>query len=118
MIFDIENSLWKSNQHAYNPGGWLILKALLKNGVAKGVASDSHDTNKSQHIWKAVPCFLLSLISKSEITLNLNGLEHFTQVYHQMLLSRPKGGPTGEGSQRTKYFFICISKFTHWPPAL
>ena len=39
MIFDIENSLWKSNFHtlrragklgkasqdAYNPGGWLIL---------------------------------------------------------------------------------------------
>ena len=55
MIFDLENSLWKSNfrtllragkasQDTYNPAGWLILKALLKNGVEEGVASDLHDT--------------------------------------------------------------------------
>ena len=34
MIFDL----------AYNPGGWLILYAVLKNGVAEGVTSDPHDT--------------------------------------------------------------------------
>ena len=33
--------LGKASQDAYNLGGWLI----LKNGVAEGVASDSHDTN-------------------------------------------------------------------------
>ena len=32
------------SQDAYNPGGWLIFKAVLKNGVAKVVASDPHDT--------------------------------------------------------------------------
>ena len=54
MIFDKENSLWKSNfgtsrqggkarhlfQDAYNRGGLLILKDLLKHWVAKGVASE------------------------------------------------------------------------------
>ena len=44
-IFDEVAKLGKSTQDTYNWGGWLILYALLKNGVAKGVASDSHDTN-------------------------------------------------------------------------
>ena len=35
--------LGKASQDAYNPGGWLILWALLKNGVAEGVASDPRD---------------------------------------------------------------------------
>ena len=34
--------LGKASQDAYNPGRWLI----LKNGVAKGVASDPHDTSR------------------------------------------------------------------------
>ena len=61
MIFDVENSLWKSNFHtlrragkasqdAYNPGKWLIFWAVLKNGVAEGVASNSHDTTVYQII--------------------------------------------------------------------
>ena len=37
--------LGKASQDAYIPGKWLILQAVLKNGVPKGVASDSHDTN-------------------------------------------------------------------------
>ena len=45
QIFDELAKLGKSTQDTYNQGGWLILKALLKSGVAKGVASDSHDTN-------------------------------------------------------------------------
>ena len=54
MIFDIINSLWKSNfstcyelaklgkasQDSNNPGLWLILQDLLRNWVGKGVASD------------------------------------------------------------------------------
>ena len=27
----------------YNPGGWLIFKALLNERVVEGVASDPHD---------------------------------------------------------------------------
>ena len=59
MIFDIEihfesqifalcdklAKLGKACQDAYNLEGWLILLAVLKNGVAEGVASDPHDTN-------------------------------------------------------------------------
>ena len=37
--------LGKASQDAYNPAGWLFLQALLKNGVAEGVTSDSLDTN-------------------------------------------------------------------------
>ena len=44
-IFDEVAKLGKSTKDAYNWGGWLILYALLKNGVAEGVASDPHDTN-------------------------------------------------------------------------
>ena len=54
MIFDIKNSLWKSNfdtsrrgrkafQDAYYQGGWLILQVLLNNWVAEGVASEVND---------------------------------------------------------------------------
>ena len=32
--------LGKESQDAYNQGGWLILQELLKNWVAKGVASE------------------------------------------------------------------------------
>ena len=67
IFFDIENSLWKSNfrtlrqagkasQNAHNPGEWLILKALLKNGVAEGVASDPHDPSAGEALAK--PRFL------------------------------------------------------------
>ena len=53
MIFDVENSLWKSNilaqpggteklgkasRDAYKREGWLILKDLLRILVAEGVA--------------------------------------------------------------------------------
>jgi hypothetical protein len=44
QIFDEVAKLGKSNQDTYNWGGWLSLYALLKNGVAEGVASDPHDT--------------------------------------------------------------------------
>ena len=37
--------LGKASQDTYNPGLWLILKDLLKNWVAKGVASDINDFN-------------------------------------------------------------------------
>ena len=37
--------LGKASQDAYNLGGWLILLAFLKNGVAEGVTSDPHDTS-------------------------------------------------------------------------
>ena len=57
MIFDLENSLWKSNsalcdelakpgkasQDAFNPGLWLILLDILKNLVAEGIASYVND---------------------------------------------------------------------------
>ena len=74
MIFDIENSLWKSNfrtfdelaklgkasQDTYNPGGWLILQALLKSGVAEGVTSDPHDTSVwPRHMQKSWTWLLL-----------------------------------------------------------
>ena len=39
-----------------NPGLWLILKALLKNGVAEGVASDPHDPSAGEALAK--PRFL------------------------------------------------------------
>ena len=45
LIFDEVAKLGKSTLDTYNWGGWLILLALLKNGVAEGVASDSHDKN-------------------------------------------------------------------------
>ena len=40
MIFDIEKIHFRDT---CNPGGWLILQDLLKNGVAKGVASKIND---------------------------------------------------------------------------
>ena len=49
QIFDEVAKLGKSTQDTYNRVGWLILQALLKNGVAEGVASDSHDTNNHGH---------------------------------------------------------------------
>ena len=36
--------LGKASQDPYNPGGRLILKVLLKNGIAEGVTFDPHDT--------------------------------------------------------------------------
>ena len=44
-IFDQVAKLGKASRDAYNPGLWLILYALMKNGVAEGVAPDPHDTN-------------------------------------------------------------------------
>jgi hypothetical protein len=35
--------LGKASQDAYNPGGWLILNALLKNGVAECDSSEVND---------------------------------------------------------------------------
>ena len=46
QIFDEVAKLGKSTQDAHNPGKWLILLALLKNGVAEGVASDPHDPSQ------------------------------------------------------------------------
>ena len=51
MIFDTENSLWKSNFSTLRWAGkarqsirlWLILLDLMKNWVAEGVASDVND---------------------------------------------------------------------------
>ena len=56
MIFDIENSLRKSNFRTLRRAakarqsipGWLILRALLKNGVDEGITSDPHDTTAYQ----------------------------------------------------------------------
>ena len=45
QIFDELAKLGKSTQDTHNRGGRLILLALLKNGVAEGVAFDSHDTS-------------------------------------------------------------------------
>ena len=44
LIFNQAAELGKTSMDTYNPGLWLILSALLKNGVAEGVASDPHDT--------------------------------------------------------------------------
>ena len=46
QIFDEVAKLGKSTQDTYNRGGWLILSALLKNGVNEGVATESHDTSR------------------------------------------------------------------------
>jgi hypothetical protein len=43
-IFDQAAMLGKASRDAYNLGLWLLLKVLLKNRVAEGVASDPHDT--------------------------------------------------------------------------
>ena len=43
-IFDEVAKLGKTTQDAYNQGEWLILSALFKNWVAKGVASEVNDT--------------------------------------------------------------------------
>ena len=53
MIFDVESQffalcnklakLGKASQEAYNLGKWLILSALMKNWVAKGIASNVND---------------------------------------------------------------------------
>ena len=51
-IFDQAAKLGKASRDAYNPGLWLILQALLKNGVAKGVASDPHDTKLHRGVLK------------------------------------------------------------------
>ena len=40
LIFDQAAKLGKASRDANNPGLWLILKDLLKNCVANGVASD------------------------------------------------------------------------------
>ena len=39
QIFDDVAKLRKASWNAYNQGGWLILQNLLKNWIAKGVAS-------------------------------------------------------------------------------
>ena len=44
-IFDQAAKLGKASRDAYNPGLWLILKNLLKNWVAKSVASGIDDFN-------------------------------------------------------------------------
>ena len=44
LIFDQAAKLGKASRGACNTGLWLILWALLKNGVAGGVASNSYDT--------------------------------------------------------------------------
>ena len=44
LLFDEAAKLGKATRNAYNLGGRLILLALLKNRVAEGVASYSHDT--------------------------------------------------------------------------
>ena len=53
-IFDQAAKLGKASMYAYNPGLLLILYDLLKNWVAKGVASDVnnfilHDTYPLSH---------------------------------------------------------------------
>ena len=47
-IFDQAANLVKTSRDAYNPGLWMILCALLKNGVAEGVPSDTHDPSVRQ----------------------------------------------------------------------
>ena len=44
-IFDQAAKLGKASRDAYNPGLWLILFDLLKNWVAKGMASDINEFN-------------------------------------------------------------------------
>ena len=39
-LHDKAAKLGKASQEAYNRGGWLIFQELLKNWVAKGVASE------------------------------------------------------------------------------
>ena len=48
QIFDQVAKLGKASRDAYNPGLWIILYALLKNGVAEGVAFDPHDTKSKE----------------------------------------------------------------------
>ena len=43
QIFDKEAKLGKPTQDTYNQGGWLVLSALLKNGVVECVASEFND---------------------------------------------------------------------------
>ena len=54
IIFDIESPIFrlfhkvaklgKASWDAYNQGGWLISKDLLKNWIAEGVASELNDS--------------------------------------------------------------------------
>ena len=51
QIFDEVAKLGKSTQDTYNRGWWLILWDLLKNWVAKGVASDVNDFTTYFHMY-------------------------------------------------------------------
>ena len=44
-IFDMVAKLGKATRNNYDWGAWLILKDLLKNWAAKGVASEANDFN-------------------------------------------------------------------------
>ena len=46
QIFDEVVKLSKSTQDTNNRGGWLILWAILKNGVAEGVTSMVNEFNQ------------------------------------------------------------------------
>ena len=63
QILEKVAKLGKSNQDAHNPGKWLILQALLKNWVAEGVASDSHDTTQ-QAVSLLISTYLNKLLKK------------------------------------------------------
>ena len=51
LIFDEAAKLGKKTQVAYNLGGLLNLEALLKNWVAKGVASEVNDFNPDDSVF-------------------------------------------------------------------
>ena len=67
-IFDQAAKLVKASRDAYDPGLWLILWALLKNGVAEGVASDPNDTT-----WQSIQNWSFSILLHS----GLNPAWHF-----------------------------------------
>ncbi len=65
QILEKVSKLCKSNQDTHNPGKWLILKVLLKNWVAEGVASDPHDTNQEG---ATLTCRKRTLKNKANLT--------------------------------------------------
>ena len=62
QIFDKVAKLSKSTQDTYNQGGWLILSALLKNGVAKCVAFKVNDFVESTCPLTSFFCLLSPMI--------------------------------------------------------
>ena len=90
MIFDIEHSLpifalcaelaklGKASQDAYNPRGWLILQALLKNGVTEGVTSNPHDTKYLPYLTHnvGVECSYIVYLAKME---SIHEITNFAQ---------------------------------------